>query len=107
AQSLNEFDIDQWQKWSKYLSLRIAHYPEDGELFQGLALARWHDARELHQTAARTRSKTALHQLRIGIKKFRYVVENFLPTTHKQIGKGLKEVQDLLGEVHDLDVLWE
>ncbi len=105
--SLRAFDLAQWQKWSKSLSKRIQHYRPDGELYQGVALARWHDARELHRAAVRSRSKVALHRLRIGVKKFRYVVENFLPIIHGRIGGGLKETQDLLGEVHDLDVLWE
>jgi hypothetical protein len=71
-----------------------------------LALEKWTAAYELHKRAMRTRSQIALHELRIGIKRFRYTVENFLPQQHALWGKDLKELQDLLGEVHDLDVLW-
>ena len=56
--------------------------------------------------ALRNRSQVALHTLRIAIKRFRYIVENFLPVEHKAWSKDLKEIQDVLGEVHDLDVLW-
>jgi hypothetical protein len=75
-------------------------------LFKHLALERWTEARELHKHAMRNRSQTSLHALRIGIKRFRYIVENFLPAEHKAWSDDLKEMQDLLGEVHDLDVLW-
>ncbi len=104
--ALGRFNRDRWQYWSQRLSERFYRVPSEGLVFQCLALHRLADAHALHREALRNRSKVAFHQLRIGIKKFRYVVENFLPQRHSRWGKGLKELQDLLGEVHDLDVLW-
>ncbi len=44
--------------------------------------------------------------MRIGIKRLRYTVENFLPALHDKWSKDLRDLQDALGEVHDFDVLW-
>src|SRR6266700_1113889 len=107
ATALRSFDPKQWKGWTAELPKRGARIPIDSPLFAHLALERWHEAHALHSQALRNRTKTALHQLRIGIKHLRYTVENFLPSLHQQWGKDLKELQDILGEVHDLDVLWQ
>jgi CHAD domain-containing protein/HD superfamily phosphodiesterase len=104
--ALEEFDRKQWRSWSKSLPARAARFRPGSALFKHLALERWAEARELHNRALRNRSQTASHSLRIGIKRFRYIVENFLPIEHKAWSNDLKKLQDLLGEVHDLDVLW-
>jgi hypothetical protein len=75
-------------------------------LFHQIALERCLEAHALHQRALHNRSRASWHALRIGIKRFRYVIENFLPEQHQAWGADLKRAQDLLGEVHDFDVLW-
>ena len=103
---LEQFDRKQWRQWSKALPRRAARVRSGSVVFKHLALEKWTAAYDLHKRAVHTRSQAALHELRIGIKRFRYTVENFLPRQHAAWGNDLKELQDLLGEVHDLDVLW-
>ena len=103
---LGQFDRKQWRQWTRTLPRRAAQVRPGSAVYLHLALEKWTAAYDLHKHALRTRSQASWHELRIGIKRFRYTVENFLPRQHALWGDDLKELQDVLGEVHDLDVLW-
>jgi CHAD domain-containing protein len=103
--AIENFERKQWRTWSRFLPCRAARVPSGSEAFETLALEKLNAARRFQAQAMKTCGATAFHRLRIGLKKFRYVVENFLPRHHIEWKAGLKQVQDLLGEIHDLDVL--
>jgi CHAD domain-containing protein len=105
-EALQEFDRKQWGRWRSSLPRRMARFQPGSLIFRHLALEGWTNAYGLHRQALRNASQVGFHRLRIGLKRFRYIVENFLPTQHVAWSDDLKHVQDLLGEVHDLDVLW-
>ncbi len=105
-EAVRTFDRKGWSTLNHHLAGRTEKIPLESPVFQQLALERWLDAHALHHRALRNRSGSSYHQLRIGIKRFRYTVENFLPRRHEQWSKDLRNLQDALGEVHDFDVLW-
>src|SRR5271169_1492535 len=104
-QALDRFDRKEWRKLTRKLISKSRFCPTESVVFQRLALARLNDAVELYQRARKRRSAVAWHRLRIGLKHFRYVVESFLPQRYEVWSEDLKRMQDLLGDVHDLDVL--
>lgn len=106
ALALKNFDRRQWNSWAATLPARASRIPLGSRAFAHLALERFLEAHNLHLRALRNRTNVALHELRIGIKHFRYTVENFLPGLHEAWGHDLKCIQDSLGDIHDLDVLW-
>jgi CHAD domain-containing protein len=101
------FAEGRWKELSRSLSARMRRVPADGDAAHCLALERLEEAKELHRRAMRTESHRPWHALRIGIKRFRYSVECLLPNVHAELGESLKRVQDVLGNIHDLDVLAE
>jgi CHAD domain-containing protein len=103
--TLAQFDRKEWKKWSRKFPTKAAFFPVESVVFQRLALAKLNEAVELYQRARKVRSGAAWHRLRIGLKGFRYILENFLPAKYEHSSKELKRMQDILGEVHDLDVL--
>ncbi|HUI39025.1 MAG TPA: CHAD domain-containing protein [Candidatus Nitrosotalea sp.] len=105
AKALGAFDRTQWTLWSRAFPDRARRLVPDGLVAQHLALESWEKARALHRRALRNHNPASWHALRIGLKRFRYTAENFLPGPYAGWAAGLKRIQDLLGDVHDLDVL--
>jgi CHAD domain-containing protein len=105
--AIDVFDHKQWQSWTGQLGQRARRLPLGSHVFQVLALEKLIAARRMEAPALKSGGEQAFHKLRIGLKKFRYVVENFLPQLHHEWRAGLKNIQDLLGEIHDLDVVRE
>ncbi|CAG0975529.1 hypothetical protein PLCT2_01597 [Planctomycetaceae bacterium] len=103
--ALKRFDRRAWRQWAGLLSKRATQVPPGDLSFGQLALRRWADAEALHFVALEKRTRADYHALRIAIKRFRYTVESFLPELAAHLSKDLVRVQDVLGEVHDLDVL--
>jgi CHAD domain-containing protein len=107
AEAILSFNQKRWGLWTQILPRRMQTIPLEGDVFQHLALEQWVDVHKLHRRALRNRTHVGYHRLRIALKKFRYTVENFLPMHYEQWGSELKVAQDLLGEMHDLHVLWQ
>lgn len=103
--ALVKFDRKAWKRLGRKLAGKARFFPLGSVVFQRQALDRLNQAVELHQKARKRPSAAAWHRLRIGIKQFRYIVENFLPDRYEVWAEDMKKLQDLLGELHDLDVL--
>jgi CHAD domain-containing protein len=102
-----KFDQKTWKRLERGLQNRARRVPSDGLAAECLALERLEAAKELHAQALRSERPGPWHKLRIGVKRFRYTAEALLPARYEVWGENLKRVQDLLGDVHDLDVLAE
>jgi CHAD domain-containing protein len=102
-----KFDKKEWAELERRLRNRVRLVPVAGLAAECLALERFEEAKELHNRAQRTEKPKPWHQLRIGLKRFRYTLEALLPEHSAAWTENLKRLQDLLGDVHDLDVLSE
>jgi len=103
--SAKGFDRKQWRAWSRELASRYRHMAADKPACESVLLEHWEGVRDSHRRAQKSRSSVAYHRARVELKKFRYAAQNFLPAMYAQWAPDLKYLQDLLGEVHDLDVL--
>lgn len=100
--AVERFDRGRWARLRRELTERLRALDLDELVYEQLALERYREARTLHARAVRSRSAPAWHRLRIGLKRFRYVVESALPVPARQWTPVLKRIQDALGEAHDL-----
>ena len=102
-----KFDQKSWKRLERILRKRSRLVPAGGLAAECLALERFEKAKELHARALQTGKPKPWHALRIGLKRFRYTVEMLLPEHYDHWSENLKRLQDLLGGIHDLDVLGE
>ena len=102
-----KFDQKSWRRLERTLRQRSRLVPIGSLAAECLVLERFESARELHAKALRTKKSKPWHALRIGLKRFRYTVESLLPEHYAAWSDNLKRLQDMLGEIHDLDVLAE
>ncbi len=106
-EALAAFDREAWGASIEPLAASARHHPPGDPLFEQLAMRRLVEAHAQHRRALKGGSRTAWHVLRIDIKRLRYAIENFLPDQHARWGEALALLQEVLGDVHDLDVLWD
>lgn len=100
-----KFDKKEWAQLERRLRQRARIVPVGGLAAECMALERLEEAKELHSRALRTEKPKPWHALRIGLKRLRYTTEGLLPEHYAAWRGNLKRLQDLLGDVHDLDVL--
>jgi phosphohistidine phosphatase len=105
CKALDGFSLKEWKKLSRKLERKTGLFPLESIVFQRLALANIDETAGLLARARKSRSGAAWHRARISLKHFRYLAENFLPRRYAPCAGGVKRLQDLLGEMHDLDVL--
>jgi CHAD domain-containing protein len=103
--ALADFSVKRWKRWSRRLPERAERISSSEAHFARLALRRLAKARERERHWRQSRSRQAAHHLRVALKRFRYLVESFLPEQKTAWSLDLKRLQSSLGDIHDLDVL--
>ena len=105
--AIREFDRKEWRVWRREFAKHYRRVAGDRAACESVVLEMLESVQSLSRRAQRSGSLAAYHRLRVGLKKFRYAVENFLPALYPVWESELKVLQDLLGEIHDLTVLDE
>ena len=110
SRSLDSFPRARWKRWLHRLPARAELIPANQKRMTQLVLEQLTRVIELHNRWVGEKEKAepdpeVWHDLRVTVKRFRYMVESFLPEKSEAWGEELGRAQDLLGEGHDLDVL--
>ena len=105
--SLNSFPRKRWKRWSRGLPARAELIPVSERRLAQLVLEQLTRVIDLHERWTKQPIPETWHELRVTVKRFRYMVESFLPEKSGEWSTQLARTQDLLGEGHDLDVLHE
>lgn len=103
--AVEQFDQRAWRRLARTLQRRARLVPPNSPVAECLALERYEELRTLHLRAVRTQQPKPWHKLRVAVKRFRYTIESVLPARAAAWDDGLRQMQDLLGEIHDLDLL--
>jgi CHAD domain-containing protein len=103
--TLAEFSGKRWKRWRRRLPEHAGRILASEARFARLAWRRLSEARERERRWRASGSGQAAHRLRVALKRFRYLIESFLPQQRAAWSSDLKRLQGLLGDVHDLDVL--
>lgn len=103
--ALRRFDTEAWRELAKRLAGERPLRGHDRGAARRLALRRWVEAVDAHGRAWREPRPESWHAARIGWKRLRYTLEAYSPELHAAWKPDLVAFQDLLGELHDLDVL--
>ena len=105
--SLKLFPRKRWKRWLRRLPIRAELIPVNERRVARLVLEKLTQVIDLHGRWAKQPTAETWHELRVTVKRFRYMVESFLPRQSEAWSAELERAQDLLGEGHDLDVLHE
>lgn len=89
----------------------VAHFPirrKDIRRVAGEMIEEWKKKIRRRWKKADPEDVDAMHRLRIAVRRLRYIYEFLVPLYEKQAAKRAemcKKVQDILGDIHDLDVI--
>jgi len=103
--SLKAFPRKRWKRWLHRLPAGTELIRLNRRRLARLLLEQLNRIIELHERWTKQPSAEIWHDLRVSVKRFRYMVESFLPVESEAWSAELQGAQDLLGEGHDLDVL--